>query len=743
MEAIQRRNLGSILLLFVVALLGATAQGAEPFPQASRYLFDAEQSTILQSGGIAGVNWRYAIDGSFCLIVDSETGSARFAQVDANAVDESEPTRALDPNTVFGLEGLAGTVVDAPTITFTGSVDIRAIDLTVTFEDDAVLLTGTAFDRVYDGFFFEIDAVATRKYAGGTGDPNTPYQIATAAQMNAIGADPNDYDKHFILTTDIDLAPFDGREGRPAFNVIARNTDPGDWNFHGIPFTGVFDGAGHTVTNFCWSESDTGYAGLFGYVSDPNAEIRNLALIDPNIHGDKGFCFGALVGYLEQGVIRNCSVDGGTIVGCERVGGLVGQVYGECEIVDCHATTAVSGGYDMGGLVGSNTGIIENCYADCLVVGDQAVAVGGLVGLNAVVRAGRPPAAYAISSGSIRRCYATGMVSGDDRVGGLVGVLYSGSSVSDCYATVSVHGDIYVGGLVGGSSFGVITNCYAAGVVAGKSNAGGLVGGTAQTLGEDVGSFWDVETSEQDVSVGGTGLPTADMQQASTFLDAGWDFVGETENGTEDIWWIDEGQGYPRLWWEHLGDNLIVLVLDDFEHYTTDEGNYFWVTWNDGWVNNTGAMIGCLHELCALQAEVTFHGGRQSMPFEYNNDGPPYYSETERIWEDPQNWTVSGADTLTLYFIGQAENEPDNLYVAIEDDAGAMLAVTHPDSDAGLATEWQEWHIPLTDFRAADVHVSSVRKLVIGVGNRDAPRPGGTGRIFLDDIQLTKRMPRS
>jgi len=26
--------------------------------------------------------------------------------------------------------------------------------------------------------------------------------------------------------------------------------------------------------------------------------------------------------------------------------------------------------------------------------------------------------------------------------------------------------------------------------------------------------------------------------------------VGETANGTEDIWWIDEGKDYPRLWWE-------------------------------------------------------------------------------------------------------------------------------------------------------------------------------------------------
>ena len=40
------------------------------------------------------------------------------------------------------------------------------------------------------------------------------------------------------------------------------------------------------------------------------------------------------------------------------------------------------------------------------------------------------------------------------------------------------------------------------------------------------------------------------MQAAKTFLDAGWDFAGESKNGTEDIWWILEGKDYPRLWWE-------------------------------------------------------------------------------------------------------------------------------------------------------------------------------------------------
>jgi hypothetical protein len=40
------------------------------------------------------------------------------------------------------------------------------------------------------------------------------------------------------------------------------------------------------------------------------------------------------------------------------------------------------------------------------------------------------------------------------------------------------------------------------------------------------------------------------MKMAKTFLDAGWDFVGETANGTADIWWINGDKDYPRLWWE-------------------------------------------------------------------------------------------------------------------------------------------------------------------------------------------------
>ena len=62
-------------------------------------------------------------------------------------------------------------------------------------------------------------------------------------------------------------------------------------------------------------------------------------------------------------------------------------------------------------------------------------------------------------------------------------------------------------------------------------------------------SFWDTQTSGMTTSEGGTGKTTAEMQTQNTFTDAGWDFVGEDVNGTDDIWDI-EGTNYPNLSWQ-------------------------------------------------------------------------------------------------------------------------------------------------------------------------------------------------
>ncbi len=45
------------------------------------------------------------------------------------------------------------------------------------------------------------------RYSGGSGTADDPYQIATAADLMALGRTPTDYDRHFVLTADIDLDP--------------------------------------------------------------------------------------------------------------------------------------------------------------------------------------------------------------------------------------------------------------------------------------------------------------------------------------------------------------------------------------------------------------------------------------------------------------------------------------------------------------------------------------------------------
>ena len=156
------------------------------------------------------------------------------------------------------------------------------------------------------------------------------------------------------------------------------------------------------------------------------------------------------------------------------------------------------------------------------------------------------------NEGHITCSYSTGTVIGDDDVGGLVG--FNFGSISNSYNVNTVAGNDRVGGLVA-SNGGIITMSYSSGSVIGHPGDGPVGGLVGEDGGSMTMSFWDMETSGQTWSAGGAGLTTAKMQTESTFTDAGWDFVDETENGTEDIWWIDEGQDYPRLWWELIPEN--------------------------------------------------------------------------------------------------------------------------------------------------------------------------------------------
>jgi len=344
-------------------------------------------------------------------------------------------------------------------------------------------------------------------FAGGTGQPGDPYLIGTSSQLNSIGYNPQLMDKHFKLVGDVDLAGVD-------FFMIGGYT---------CPFAGVFNGDDHVISNFT-HDTFGRWLGLFRMVG-LTGRIENLELRDANVGAEHILCWGigAMAGR-NSGTISDCSA-AGSIATYYVAGGMTGMNY-YGRIVNCHTAGSVVGENIVGGMAGHN--IHGSIYASCSQSDVSCNwVVGGLVGENL---------------GMISNCYAEGTVSGGSSAGGLVGT----------------HS-----GLLGEAT---ISNCYAVGAVSGS---GGLVGGFAgvDLLATFNKCFWDITINPSLEGVGATDEPnevigetTANMQTQTTFTDAGWDFDGETANGTEDIWTIAEGIDYPRLAWE--GQDYLQVELD-------------------------------------------------------------------------------------------------------------------------------------------------------------------------------------
>jgi hypothetical protein len=376
------------------------------------------------------------------------------------------------------------------------------------------------------GFVFIVAACLTVsqlqavEFAGGTGEPNVPYQIATAEQLKAIG-DSTLYDKNFVLVADIDLDP-----NLPGNEIVV------DRSFISF-FSGTLDGNGHSISNLVigiYSNAPGGPRtglGLIGFLSRDGI-IKDILLRNITICG-VGHQVGALVGS-NYGTVLRCSATG-NISGVFGVGGLVGRNGGS--IVSCSAFCnvvqgeTVAGGAVAGGLVGDNFGYIYNCYATGTVTGKGAL--GGLVGIN---------------YDGMSNCYATGTVTGEESVGGLAGS--NVDYIYNCYAIGTVTGEESVGGLVGANYADTVSQCYAASKIITDSNdsIGGLIG---ESIGQTTNSFWDIQVSGLKTSASGIGLPTLKLQDSATYLNAGWDMAGETSNGVADFWTIMEPNTYPQL----------------------------------------------------------------------------------------------------------------------------------------------------------------------------------------------------
>jgi len=194
---------------------------------------------------------------------------------------------------------------------------------------------------------------------------------------------------------------------------------------------------------------------------------------------------------------------------------------------------------------------------------------------------------------------------------------------------------------------------------------------------------------------------------------------------------VNEAEAIPM--WEGETWNFTTQEfawIDGFEDYD-DEDNAIFDTWIDGFVNETGSIVGYFNAPFAERSIV--NSGSQSMPLEYNNTAAPFYSEAE-FDLGAMDLTAGGAVSLRLFFHGNAANGAETLYLAIEDSAGNVAVAAHPDPDAALADSWQEWLIPYSELTAGGVDLSRAAMIYIGLGDRNNPTAGGTGTVFIDDV---------
>jgi hypothetical protein len=200
-------------------------------------------------------------------------------------------------------------------------------------------------------------------------------------------------------------------------------------------------------------------------------------------------------------------------------------------------------------------------------------------------------------------------------------------------------------------------------------------------------------------------------------------------------WRIDEvndveaGSPWTGMVWSFTTADFI--VVDNMEGYTDVAGNEIFTTWVDGLTDGlSNSTVGYLTAPFAEQATV--HGGKQSMPMEYDNARAPFFSEAQREFAPVQDWTTNGVNTLVVYVAGLLANGAGQVYVAVEDSAGKSAVVANADDTLVTKTTFTEWKIPLSEFTGVDV--TQVKKLYIGVGDRKNPTAGGAGRIFIDDV---------
>jgi hypothetical protein len=166
------------------------------------------------------------------------------------------------------------------------------------------------------------------------------------------------------------------------------------------------------------------------------------------------------------------------------------------------------------------------------------------------------------------------------------------------------------------------------------------------------------------------------------------------------------------------------LVVDDFESYTDDmdKGQAIFQTWIDGFeVQANGSIVG--NNAAPFAERSVVQDGKQAMPLTYANTDGATYSEAERRFAEPQDWTRHGCQTLAVSFFGAPDNT-GRMYLKIDN---TKIPYGGQADDLRRA-QWQAWNI---DLAAGGANLKSVTKIAIGIDGA-----GAAGLLRFDSIVL-------
>ena len=166
-------------------------------------------------------------------------------------------------------------------------------------------------------------------------------------------------------------------------------------------YGGTFDGAQHTISGIYCVSDTIDEAGIFQNTID-NAIVENIGVLDSYYCLKKGYNVGGIVGF-NSGIIRNCYNEGmvSSLYNNDNyLGGICGM-NGGGTITGCYNKGKVANsvwGTRAGGICGRSTNKILNCYNTGSVTGGYMV--GGICGSNA----------SSTTSGRIENCYNIGTI---------------------------------------------------------------------------------------------------------------------------------------------------------------------------------------------------------------------------------------------------------------------------------------------------------------------------------------------